>query len=167
MPSVLSLLSSSSHTAGCSPSTLFSHNKSNHTFFFFFSISVCLYIYSQNHRYVLLNGHRYHYIDEGKDSRSDENKTLVLLHGFPDTWFGWRKQIPFLVQLGYRVIVIDCIGYGETVSRERQGVGGPNVASAPNLPHITHRQLSLSLLFLWQKKGPAQMCWKWCSTLYL
>ncbi|GJJ70152.1 soluble epoxide hydrolase / lipid-phosphate phosphatase [Entomortierella parvispora] len=69
------------------------------------------FVNSLNHQYVSLNGRRYHYVDEG----NPKHETLVLVHGFPDTWFGWRKQIPFLVQKGYRVIVVDCLGYGETV----------------------------------------------------
>ena len=37
-------------------------------------------------------------------------------HGFPDLAVGWRYQIPILLQLEFRVIAVDCLGYGETVS---------------------------------------------------
>src|SRR5207253_9158857 len=41
-----------------------------------------------------------------------ENGPLViLLHGFPEFWYGWRAQIDFLVGAGYRVIVPDQRGY--------------------------------------------------------
>jgi pimeloyl-ACP methyl ester carboxylesterase len=36
------------------------------------------------------------------------------VHGFPDTWFGWRHQIRALATAGYHVIVPDQRGYGET-----------------------------------------------------
>ena len=36
---------------------------------------------------------------------------VVLLHGFPEFWWSWRKQIPALVQAGYRVLVPDLRGY--------------------------------------------------------
>jgi len=36
---------------------------------------------------------------------------VVLLHGFPEFWYGWRSQIPALADLGYRVIVPDQRGY--------------------------------------------------------
>lgn len=36
---------------------------------------------------------------------------VVLLHGFPEFWYGWRSQIPVLAGLGYRVIVPDQRGY--------------------------------------------------------
>lgn len=39
---------------------------------------------------------------------------VLLLHGFPDTHAVWRKQIPALVEAGYRVIAPDLRGCGET-----------------------------------------------------
>jgi haloacetate dehalogenase len=38
---------------------------------------------------------------------------VVLLHGFPETWFAWRHQIPALAPR-YRVIAPDLRGYGGT-----------------------------------------------------
>jgi pimeloyl-ACP methyl ester carboxylesterase len=41
-----------------------------------------------------------------------ENGTpVILLHGFPEFHYGWRKQIPALVEAGFRVIVPDQRGY--------------------------------------------------------
>ena len=39
---------------------------------------------------------------------------VVLLHGFPGLAFTWRKQIPALAAAGYRVIVPDLRGYGQS-----------------------------------------------------
>jgi epoxide hydrolase 4 len=36
---------------------------------------------------------------------------VVLLHGFPEFWYGWRNQILPLAQAGYRVVVPDQRGY--------------------------------------------------------
>ncbi|HJW39769.1 MAG TPA: alpha/beta fold hydrolase [Rhizomicrobium sp.] len=36
---------------------------------------------------------------------------VILLHGFPEFWFGWRHQIGAVVQGGYRVVVPDQRGY--------------------------------------------------------
>lgn len=36
----------------------------------------------------------------------------ILLHGFPEFWFGWRRQIGPLAQAGLRLIVPDQRGYG-------------------------------------------------------
>jgi epoxide hydrolase 4 len=38
-------------------------------------------------------------------------KPLVFLHGFPEFWFGWRRQIDHFVSSGYRVIIPDQRGY--------------------------------------------------------
>jgi epoxide hydrolase 4 len=44
-----------------------------------------------------------------------ENAPLViLLHGFPEFWYSWRRQIGSLVDSGYRVIVPDQRGYNLT-----------------------------------------------------
>jgi epoxide hydrolase 4 len=36
---------------------------------------------------------------------------VILLHGFPEFWYGWRHQIDALAEAGYRVIVPDQRGY--------------------------------------------------------
>jgi len=40
-----------------------------------------------------------------------EGTPVILLHGFPEFWYGWRHQIPALALAGYRVIVPDQRGY--------------------------------------------------------
>ena len=39
---------------------------------------------------------------------------VILLHGFPEFWYSWRRQIGPLVSAGYRVIVPDQRGYNLT-----------------------------------------------------
>jgi pimeloyl-ACP methyl ester carboxylesterase/2-polyprenyl-6-methoxyphenol hydroxylase-like FAD-dependent oxidoreductase len=36
---------------------------------------------------------------------------VVLLHGFPEFWFSWRRQIPALANAGYRAVAVDLRGY--------------------------------------------------------
>ena len=36
---------------------------------------------------------------------------VILLHGFPEFWYGWKEQIPYLVRQGYRVVAPDQRGY--------------------------------------------------------
>ncbi len=43
---------------------------------------------------------------------------VVLLHGFPDFWFGWRHQIPALADAGYEVFVPDRRGVNESDAPE-------------------------------------------------
>ncbi|KAG0003320.1 Bifunctional epoxide hydrolase 2 [Entomortierella chlamydospora] len=65
---------------------------------------------SFNHKYATVNGYKYHYVEEG----NLDGIALVLIHGFPDMWYGWRYQIRHLAKQGYRVIAIDNLGTGET-----------------------------------------------------
>jgi pimeloyl-ACP methyl ester carboxylesterase len=37
---------------------------------------------------------------------------VILIHGFPESWYSWRHQIPALADAGYRVAVPDVRGYG-------------------------------------------------------
>lgn len=39
---------------------------------------------------------------------------VVLLHGFPEFWYGWYRQIPALAEAGYRVVVPDQRGYNRS-----------------------------------------------------
>src|ERR1700730_11227334 len=46
-----------------------------------------------------------HYVEVG------EGPLIVLLHGFPEFWFGWRLQIKPLADAGFRVVAPDMRGY--------------------------------------------------------
>lgn len=46
-----------------------------------------------------------HYVEAGS------GPLVVLLHGFPEFWYGWREQIGPLADAGYRVIAPDLRGY--------------------------------------------------------
>jgi pimeloyl-ACP methyl ester carboxylesterase len=41
----------------------------------------------------------------------DDGTPVILLHGFPEFWFGWRHQIGALADAGYHVIAPDQRGY--------------------------------------------------------
>ena len=41
----------------------------------------------------------------------EDGALVVLLHGFPEFWYGWRDQIRPLAEAGYRVVVPDQRGY--------------------------------------------------------
>ncbi|QQK42375.1 Epoxide hydrolase, putative [Penicillium digitatum] len=60
-----------------------------------------------------LNGYNYSYILSQPKS-GQFKATVFLIHGFPDLSMGWRYQIPMLVDMGFRVVAPDCLGYGRT-----------------------------------------------------
>ncbi|WP_245789493.1 alpha/beta hydrolase [Streptosporangium canum] len=39
---------------------------------------------------------------------------MLLVHGFPESWYSWRRQLPALAQAGYRVVALDVRGYGRS-----------------------------------------------------
>jgi len=45
-----------------------------------------------------------------------EGPPVILLHGFPETAFSWRHQLPTLADAGFRAIAPDQRGYGRTTS---------------------------------------------------
>jgi pimeloyl-ACP methyl ester carboxylesterase len=57
------------------------------------------------HEYADLGEVRLHYVEAG------EGPLVVLLHGFPEAWFGWERQIPMLAEAGFRVVAPDMRGY--------------------------------------------------------
>jgi haloacetate dehalogenase len=60
---------------------------------------------SLQHNTVTVNGIKLHYVEQGT------GPAVVLLHGFPESWYAWRHQIPALAEQ-FRVIVPDLRGYG-------------------------------------------------------
>lgn len=50
-----------------------------------------------------------------------DDPLVVLLHGFPEYWYGWHNQIPPLVDAGYRVLVPDQRGYNRSQKPESVG----------------------------------------------
>ena len=59
------------------------------------------------HHTVEINGIRMHYVTAGS------GEPVVLVHGFPETWYAWRKVIPALAA-HYMVIAPDLRGCGDT-----------------------------------------------------
>ena len=55
--------------------------------------------------YAELGTVRLHYVEQG------EGPLVVLLHGFPEFWYGWRHQIAPLAEAGFRVVAPDLRGY--------------------------------------------------------
>ena len=46
------------------------------------------------------------------DEAGEGDDVALLLHGFPESRFSWRFQIPLLAELGWHVIAPDLRGYG-------------------------------------------------------
>lgn len=57
---------------------------------------------------VDVDGTRVHCVEAG------EGPLVLLVHGFPESWYSWRHQIPAIAAAGYRVAAIDVRGYGRS-----------------------------------------------------
>ncbi|WP_324198507.1 alpha/beta hydrolase [Nocardia brasiliensis] len=60
------------------------------------------------HRFVTTNGIRMHVAEQGA------GYPVIFCHGFPHTWFIWRRQLAAVAGAGYRAIAPDLRGYGRT-----------------------------------------------------
>ena len=60
------------------------------------------------HRTVETNGIRMHLAEAGS------GPLVVLCHGFPESWYSWRHQLPALAAAGFRAVAPDMRGYGQT-----------------------------------------------------
>lgn len=69
------------------------------------------------HRTVATNGIRLHVVEAGPA----DGRLLILLHGFPELWYGWHRQIEGLAAAGFRVLVPDQRGYN--LSDKPRGIG--------------------------------------------
>jgi epoxide hydrolase A/B len=54
-----------------------------------------------------------HYVEQGG------GPLVVLCHGFPESWYSWRHQLPALAAAGFRAVAPDQRGYGQTDRPER------------------------------------------------
>ncbi|KAG7215657.1 hypothetical protein INR49_022012 [Caranx melampygus] len=64
-----------------------------------------------SHGYVTIRPHvQTHYVEMGS------GPPVLLCHGFPESWYSWRHQIPALAAAGFRVLALDMKGYGESTA---------------------------------------------------
>ncbi len=90
----------------------------------------------ESRRIETANGLSLHYLEAGRA----EQPAVLLLHGFPELAFSWRKVMPALAAAGYRVIAPDQRGYGRTVGWAE----GYEVDLAPyRMPSLVLDQLAL------------------------
>jgi pimeloyl-ACP methyl ester carboxylesterase len=59
-------------------------------------------------RTVEANGIHLHFAEQG------EGPLVVLCHGFPESWYSWRHQLPALSAAGFHAVAVDMRGYGRS-----------------------------------------------------
>ncbi|GKV32012.1 hypothetical protein SLEP1_g40652 [Rubroshorea leprosula] len=74
------------------------------------------------HKMMSVNGITMHVAEKG------EGPVILFLHGFPELWYSWRRQILALSSLGFHAVAPDLRGYGDTEA--------PDAISAYNCLHV-------------------------------
>ncbi|MDX6328003.1 MAG: hypothetical protein QOI83_386 [Streptomycetaceae bacterium] len=60
------------------------------------------------HRLVDAPGGRIHLVEQGT------GPLVLLVHGFPESWYSWRHQLPAIAAADFRAVAIDVRGYGRS-----------------------------------------------------
>jgi pimeloyl-ACP methyl ester carboxylesterase len=80
-------------------------------------------------------GLRLHYVTAGVGPR-----VVVLLHGFPQTWWEWRRVIPPLIEAGFLVVAPDYRGAGQSW---RPAGGYDKQTMAEDIHRLLHEHLRI------------------------
>ncbi|PGH16280.1 hypothetical protein AJ79_01819 [Helicocarpus griseus UAMH5409] len=73
-------------------------------------------------------GLSFHILEAGYTPARDR-PLIVLLHGFPELAFSWRKVMPLLADAGYHVVAPDQRGYGRTTGWDTREFANVDLAS--------------------------------------
>ena len=87
-----------------------------------------------DHRFELVDGVRMHHVVGGPPGA----EAVVLLAGFPESWYAWRKVMPALART-YRVIAVDLPGQGDS----DRPAGGYDTAALAERVHGLVRRLNV------------------------
>jgi pimeloyl-ACP methyl ester carboxylesterase len=74
------------------------------------------------HAQVEANGIAVHTVSVG------EGPLVVFCHGFPESWYSWRHQLPAVAEAGFRAMALDMRGYG--------GTSAPAAIEAYSISHV-------------------------------
>ncbi|XP_053105505.1 bifunctional epoxide hydrolase 2 isoform X2 [Hemicordylus capensis] len=91
-----------------------------------------------SHGYVTIKpGTRLHYVELGS------GPVVCLCHGFPESWFSWRYQIPALADAGFRVLALEMKGYGDSTA-------------PPDIEEYSQEEICKDLVVFLDKMGISQ-----------
>jgi len=60
------------------------------------------------HRSIVANGIRVHLAEAGA------GPLVLMVHGFPESWYSWRHQLHAIADAGFHAVAIDVRGYGRS-----------------------------------------------------
>ncbi|MEA2214156.1 MAG: hypothetical protein QOF83_4104 [Solirubrobacteraceae bacterium] len=101
-------------------------------------IATCASIPEVTHHHTTLNQTDLHYVSAGSDG-----SPVLLVHGFPETWWAFHKLIPRLAA-EHRVIAVDLPGFGDSGNAPHENT---SVTTAQTLRQLIH-ELDLGAVHL-------------------
>ncbi|MFL9863614.1 alpha/beta hydrolase [Paraburkholderia fungorum] len=109
-------------------------------------------------RHAFVNGFRMHYVEGGA------GPVVVLLHGWPQTWWAWRKVMPLLAT-DFHVIAIDTPGLGDSDvppdGYDKRGLARHIRALVNGLGHsrfaLIGHDLGASVAYAYAQQFPAEL----------
>jgi len=90
-----------------------------------------------------INGLDIHYLESVENKENSE--LIVLLHGFPELSFSWRKILPILSDNGYHVVAPDQRGFGSTI--------GADLTYTDNLSDFSNINLATDIYLFIKRLG--------------
>ena len=78
-----------------------------------------------------INGLHMHLLEAGHETPG--SPSLLLLHGFPEIAYSWRKLMLPLAEAGFHVIAPDLRGYGRTTGWQADALADPSDCNFLNL----------------------------------
>src|SRR6266478_7278123 len=87
----------------------------------------------------------------------EDGPVVVLLHGFPEFWYGWHRQIEPLTAAGFRVIILDQRGYN--LSSKPTGVAAYALTELVSDVITIANQLGQEKIFLGGHDWGAAVAW--------
>src|ERR1700730_17264004 len=70
---------------------------------------------------AMLSDTNFHYVTAANGTRlriaiAGAGPLVLMVHGFPESWYSWRHQLHALADAGYHAVAIDARGYGRSSS---------------------------------------------------
>lgn len=107
-----------------------------------------------SHQIIKINNINLHITEAGPA----DGPLIILLHGFPDTWYCWRYQIDLLVEKGYHVILPDQRGYNKSEK--------PQAIADYSLDHLSNDIIEIIKYYNWQNAILMGHDWGGCVAWY-
>lgn len=104
-------------------------------------------------RNIQVNDLDVHILEGFPPQKPADLKLLMLVHGFPEIAYSWRKVIKPLADAGYHVVAPDLRGYGQTRTLARDGALGRKIRFEEDLNEYRLLNITTDIIAIIQALG--------------